>query len=157
MDTLGERLAWARKKKGLNQTEVAEACGWKGHTRVSNYELGSEPENLDAIERLAAAVDVTPAWLAFGMEGGVQLSAEERRLLTAFRKAGDAQRTGVLLVLDPHGALDPGASQEGPHEPITEDMFGSATKEHARYEKGIVKAQNMSRAGLPIKKIAPKT
>lgn len=149
MDTLSERLAWARKKKGISQTALAVACGWEGHTRISNYENGKEPENLDAIERLAAGVGVAVEWLTFGVAPGVLLSADERRLLKAFRKAADTQRNAVLALLDPEEAHvvedDPGSSDE----PITEDMFGSSTKSHDQFERTMVKAQAMN---APLRK-----
>lgn len=154
MDTLGSRLASARKTKGISQTAVAEACGWEGHTRISNYENGKEPENLDAIEKLAAAVGVSAAWLAFGEAPGVLLSAEERKLLIAFRKAAQHHREGVLMLLDPGGSITSSDPSGGSDEPITEDMFGSATPAHAKYEKNIIKAQAISRPGALSKKIS---
>lgn len=153
MDTFAERLKHARDQKGISQEALAAACGWKTRTRITNYEKDQEPENLDAIERLAAALDVSPAWLAFGESPGERLSAEEKNLLKLFRKTDDARRGAVRVLLDPHhGVTAPDESGE----PITEDMFGSATDSHQNHMKRLEKAQAQRMPLPPTKRILTK-
>lgn len=63
MNTLGERIAFFRKKKGMSQKALAVACGWGSQSRVGNYETDTREPSLDDIERMAKALDVTSAQL----------------------------------------------------------------------------------------------
>lgn len=125
MDTIRERLKQARKALGISQQEVATRCGWPRHTRINNYERGkSAPKDLDAIERLAHALDVSPGWLAFGEDPGLKLAADERELLDNYRRAEDAYRVAAAALLDnaagtspPAGGPTPPRRASGP-EPI---------------------------------------
>lgn len=62
--TLGQRLHFARKKRGLNQTQLGKAADI-GQPMVSKLELGTAVETA-AIARLAAALGVSPDWLERG-------------------------------------------------------------------------------------------
>lgn len=62
--TLGQRLLFARKKRGLNQTQLGEAADI-GQPMVSKLEKGTANET-SAIARLAAALDVSADWLERG-------------------------------------------------------------------------------------------
>lgn len=59
MNTLGQRIAHFRKKKGLSQEQLAELCGWTGQGRVGNYERDRREPNLADLRLIAAALDVT--------------------------------------------------------------------------------------------------
>jgi transcriptional regulator with XRE-family HTH domain len=59
-----ERLAAARKQRGLTQKGLAEAAGLS-HIQVHRYEGGNAQPTLDAIKRLAVALSVTTDQLAF--------------------------------------------------------------------------------------------
>ena len=59
-----ERLAAARKRRGLTQKGLAEETGLS-HIQVHRYEGGNAQPTLDAIKRLAVALGVTTDQLVF--------------------------------------------------------------------------------------------
>ncbi len=66
VQTMGQRLAQARKRQVLSQEELATAAGVPVVT-ISRIENGhTEAPRPITIRRLAAALDVPPAWLLFG-------------------------------------------------------------------------------------------
>lgn len=68
METFGQRLAAARRRKLLTQMELAYEAGL-GVVTVSRLEndQGTNPRT-STVKLLAAALDVDPAWLLFGEE-----------------------------------------------------------------------------------------
>ena len=56
-----ERKAAAKASgASLTQADVAEACGWSGQSAFSQYATGKVPLNLEALLRLAKALDFSP-------------------------------------------------------------------------------------------------
>jgi phage repressor protein C with HTH and peptisase S24 domain len=56
-----ERKAAAKSSgASLTQADVAEACGWSGQSAFSQYATGKVPLNLEALLRLAKALDFSP-------------------------------------------------------------------------------------------------
>lgn len=74
LQTLAERVVWARKRKDWTQDDLATACG-STRDQIVKVELGKtrRPRNM---QDLAKALDVPPAWLAFGDERIDDLSKE---------------------------------------------------------------------------------
>lgn len=66
--TPGKRIKQKRTEKGLSQEALADLCGWESRTRISNYEHGISEPKLADFKRLAKALKVKAAWLAFGDE-----------------------------------------------------------------------------------------
>ena len=68
METLGERLATARRRRMLTQTELANEAQ-VGVVTVSRLEndQGSNPR-MSTVRRLADVLDVDASWLLFGEE-----------------------------------------------------------------------------------------
>ena len=64
----GERLKTLREKAGLSQAAFAEKCGWASQSRVGNYEKGVRKIGADDAAIMAAALDVHPAEILFGLE-----------------------------------------------------------------------------------------
>jgi len=66
METLGQRVAQARMRKGLSQPELARAAGVSQGT-IGNIESGArkQPRGLLSI---ASALGVRPEWLLYGLE-----------------------------------------------------------------------------------------
>jgi transcriptional regulator with XRE-family HTH domain len=68
----GQRVLQARLllavKRGrtVSQVEIGEALDTTGVT-VGRWEAGGEPGSLELIERLAECLEVSPAWLCFGL------------------------------------------------------------------------------------------
>lgn len=60
---IGTRVKTLRKSLGLTQKELAEKCGYKSLTTINKIELGINSIPLDTVEKLANALEVTPAYL----------------------------------------------------------------------------------------------
>lgn len=53
---------WARKKKdGMTQEAVSAMCGWESQSAFSQYLNGVIPLNLEAVLRIARAIEVVPS------------------------------------------------------------------------------------------------
>lgn len=68
MNNLGIRIKKLRKAKGMSQQALAEACGWASQSRIGNYEKGTRQPNLEDMEKLAKALDVTLPDLVAGRD-----------------------------------------------------------------------------------------
>lgn len=64
-ETLGQRLATARAKAGLSKAATARAAG-VARALVLYIEEGTTVPGVAVAEQLADALDVSPAWLAYG-------------------------------------------------------------------------------------------
>lgn len=60
---IGARVKELRKSLGLTQKELAEKCGYKSLTTINKIELGINSIPLDTVEKLASALQVSPAYL----------------------------------------------------------------------------------------------
>lgn len=60
------RLRLAREKKGLTAEQLAHAVGLKTRASISKMETGAQSVSLELTEKLADALGVRPAWLAYG-------------------------------------------------------------------------------------------
>lgn len=103
--SFAERLVLRRNRLNLTQTALAEKSGVSPRS-ISDYEQG-EPPTFRQIEKLATALEVTPAWL-LGAEGEMQ----ERR--------GDYGSGGFNLTSLPVKSL--------------EDLFNSLGQEYKQAE-----------------------
>jgi phage repressor protein C with HTH and peptisase S24 domain len=68
MNTLGLRIKKLRKAKGMTQEDLAHACQWESQSRIGNYERGTRQPNLQDLEKLAQALDVTLPDLVAGRD-----------------------------------------------------------------------------------------
>jgi transcriptional regulator with XRE-family HTH domain len=66
--TLGQRIRAARESSGLTQSGLAHALGYSSRESVNRWEQDKQAPPLSVVPQLAAALDVSPCWLAFGME-----------------------------------------------------------------------------------------
>lgn len=65
--TFGNRLRSARIAAGVSQAAVGLALvPVKYRSSITRYERGQDEPSLSTIEQLAAALGVSPCWLAFG-------------------------------------------------------------------------------------------
>lgn len=69
------RLTTARAHHALTYRALGGAAGIS-HTAVQLLERGDRSPSLDTCERLAVALDVPPAWLAFGAGRGPAWAGE---------------------------------------------------------------------------------
>ena len=70
---LPTRLVRARELSGMNTAELGRLARLS-RTTVANIEEGKTAPGIDTVERLAAALHVSPAWLGFGEDALVDLS-----------------------------------------------------------------------------------
>lgn len=73
-ESLPTRLIRARELSGMNTAELGRLARLS-RTTVSNIEEGKTAPGIDTVERLAEALHVSPAWLGFGEDALVDLSA----------------------------------------------------------------------------------
>jgi transcriptional regulator with XRE-family HTH domain len=64
-DGLGHRLSQVRSTYRWSLRELAASSG-VAHSTIFRIEQGIGTPSISAVERLATALCVTPAWLAFG-------------------------------------------------------------------------------------------
>lgn len=60
--TLGEKIKSARKAKGLTQRQLADLVNAK-HNSVSDWESNKSKPDMDTVELLCGALDLTPTYL----------------------------------------------------------------------------------------------
>lgn len=64
--SIAQRLREARSAKNCTYGELAQLAGIPSRQTIYNIETGRQAASLEQIEKLAAALAVSPAWLAFG-------------------------------------------------------------------------------------------
>lgn len=89
---IAQRLRAARERKNLSQSELSERAGLDRKT-CAGIEKGKADRNIGVltIERLARALDVSPAWLAFGQDDSEHRIAGLLQELVAIKKERLAQ------------------------------------------------------------------
>jgi len=65
METVGERLRWARERQLLTQEALAARAGVLDVT-ISRTENGHTTPTVGTLRKLADALGVDPVWLRFG-------------------------------------------------------------------------------------------
>jgi len=87
LPTLAARLVWARERLKLTQMQLETKCG-VSRDAIQKIESGItlRPRR---IGDLAAALDVSPAWLQFGAEYIDQLSVEALEIARAWDDMSD--------------------------------------------------------------------
>ncbi|NBC14985.1 MAG: helix-turn-helix domain-containing protein, partial [Gammaproteobacteria bacterium] len=100
---IGRRLRAARHERGLSLSELAALTdGLYSKSRISNYEQGLRRPSIEAAQVLAEALVIVSAAQLLGVEGGEgnALSAEEMRLLDAFRRVDADWRRRLLDIAE---------------------------------------------------------
>ena len=67
LDTLGERIAYARERTGLSTAQLARRLGVKSRT-LANWERNETEPRANRLVMLAQLVGVAPAWFFEGQE-----------------------------------------------------------------------------------------
>lgn len=69
LKTVGERIRAVREAIGLEQSELADRCGWpRRNSRIGNYENNRREPTFEDLIKIARELGVSPAILAFGVE-----------------------------------------------------------------------------------------
>lgn len=66
--TIAARLREARLSKNLTLGELARVAGIPSRQTIYNIETGRQAASVEQLEKLAAALDVSPAWLTYGIK-----------------------------------------------------------------------------------------
>ncbi len=62
MNTLGERIKWARANAGLSQTELGQKLGYgdKAKSRISNWETNISSPSVEQLAKLCFILQINP-------------------------------------------------------------------------------------------------
>ena len=63
LDSTGERVKKRRKELNLTQEELAKKMGYQNRSSINNIEAGGRQISQKIVEKLADALDVSPAYL----------------------------------------------------------------------------------------------
>ena len=110
---IGARIKDLRKSLGLTQKELAEKCGYKSLTTINKIELGINSVPIDSIEKLANALQVTPAYL-LGWETDTpsdEYSDEEKRVIAAYRTLVPGMQDYILEMIEKLADVDTGENK----------------------------------------------
>lgn len=66
VNDIATRLREARLAKNLSFGELARAADIPSRQTIYNIETGRQPASVEQLEKLAAALGVSPVWLTFG-------------------------------------------------------------------------------------------
>lgn len=93
METVGARVRRLRKTIGLNQQELARACGVDQST-ISDIERGANTQfSGKVLIKMADALQSTPYYV---MQGGEDRAMSEAELLRAFRRVDPDAQAALL-------------------------------------------------------------
>jgi len=100
---LGDRIKQLRTELGLSQAELAQHVGSTDARQISRYENGRITPSLDAVARLAQALDVSLDYLVFDDQPRRPLHIDDHGLaerLAALAELNPEDRASLLSVLD---------------------------------------------------------
>ena len=88
--SLAQRLRDARTAKNYTYGELARLAGIPSRQTVYNIEAGRQVASIEQVAKLAAALGVSPAWLAFG-EGEMLNKEQKQKVLEWYLQSGDSK------------------------------------------------------------------
>jgi transcriptional regulator with XRE-family HTH domain len=102
MNTLGKRLKFARKEKGLTQAELQKLSG-VSQQMISLIE-SEKVESTTEVFNLSEALEVNPKWLATGngeiKNQATELTRDEEVILKLFRQMSSNQKNETLRTFE---------------------------------------------------------
>ncbi len=97
---IGQRIKECRESRNMSQKDLAAKIGISSG-RLSNWEQGLNRPNADIIARICKALDVSPSEILGVCVTSDELSAQEKRVIRAYREKAELQHAvNVLLGLD---------------------------------------------------------
>lgn len=98
MQTLAQRLRYARESKGLTQEQLAKLAGTT-QQNIQNIEAGvvQRPRK---IGKIAEVLGTSPAWLQFGTEAIDKLDAEAISVAQAWMELPEPQKTALKEAIE---------------------------------------------------------
>ncbi|QEY75129.1 XRE family transcriptional regulator [Pseudomonas denitrificans (nom. rej.)] len=103
MKTIGQRIAYYRKLRGLSQGALAKACGWSSQSRVGNYETDVRRPSFDDVRAMAKALSVSPAVLMDWQPEEQLETGKEAAITDIEQKPAETSAGLVLKMLAKHG------------------------------------------------------
>ncbi len=94
---IGKRIRQYREARKLTQKELAERLGIS-NTRVSNWEQGLNRPDADILAALCRVLHISPSELLDVHLSGDELTANERRILEAYRAKPELHSAVHLLL-----------------------------------------------------------
>ena len=98
LKTIGQRVRWARKARGMSQQELADAA-CLDQTTISSLERDGI-ENPRKLGPLADALGVPQAWLRFGVANIEKLSQKQVEAMFALADLSDDDQSAVIALID---------------------------------------------------------
>jgi transcriptional regulator with XRE-family HTH domain len=104
MSTVGDNIAWMRKRLGWTQEELALKMGYKSKSTINKIELGINDIPQSKIAKFAEVLGTTPARLMGWEEENspseeLQLTEGEKILLDLFRRVPEDDQRLVLQMI----------------------------------------------------------
>lgn len=98
---IGQRLKYAREKKGLQQKYVAKLLGVHNGT-LSRIELGFHEPDAEKLKILSEVYEVSPEWILFGENKNdhLKLTEPELKVLTLFNSLSDEGKSWLLNTIE---------------------------------------------------------
>ncbi len=94
---IGNRIRKYREECNMTQKQLAERIG-VSNSRVSNWEQGLNRPDADILAAVCVALDVSPSLLLGIRVTGDDLTAQERRVLKAYREKDDVRQAVHILL-----------------------------------------------------------
>lgn len=104
---IGSRIRKYREESHLSQKQLAARIG-VSNSRVSNWEQGINRPDADILAAICVALDVSPSLLLGIHVTGDELTAQERRVLRAYREKREVRQAIHILLGVPEDSLSPG-------------------------------------------------
>ena len=102
LKTLAERMVWARQRKGWRQDDLADAA------KVSRDVIAKTEAGITrmpkSIEQIAVALEVPPAWLAFGAAEIDSWDEETLAVAKRYAELPSDLRSAIKTLLDSAGS-----------------------------------------------------
>lgn len=98
---IGERIKGLRLELGITQKELGEKIGVEKST-INKYELGKIAIPYKKIEKIAAALETTPAYLMGWEEEDKtkdEMDLEAQEMLDAYKRASPEIRAAIQRIL----------------------------------------------------------
>lgn len=128
MNIIGNRIRNRRIELGLSQEELAKKVGYTSRSTINKIENGKNDMPQSKVLEIAEALDTTVSYL-MGWDGVERLTAYEKRLLDAVRKADPITKQMLDRVLDLKTEIPCVSSTQGKshtNQPISKkDMKGN--------------------------------
>ena len=99
MDTMGKRIEFFRKKKGLTQKDLADKLNLKNRGTVSAWEVDTTSPKPTMMLELCKILDISILEL-FGVEKETGLTKEEENLLANYKDLMEEGQTKLLEYSD---------------------------------------------------------